>query len=144
MTAARLYPSGSDGRELYARTVPLLTSLGLISLALGGVSGWLVLAATQKGEWFRSHGVPAPRRFLQLHIDWIMMGLILIAVQTVAPGMPNWIRALIAFGAMVNPILFAPLAWGQQVTQNPFYRALTIVSFTSISVGLPALAIWAI
>jgi len=124
--------------------VPLLTSLGLISLALGGASGWLVLAATQKGDWFRAHGVPAPRRFLQLHIDWIMMGLILIAVQSVAPGMPDWIRALIAFGTIANPLLFAPLAWGQHVSKNPIYRVITIISFTSLSVGLPALAIWAV
>ena len=124
--------------------MPLLTSLGLISLALGGASGWLVLAATQKGDWFRAHGVPAPRRFLQLHIDWIMMGLILIAVQSVAPGMPDWIRALIAFGTIVNPLLFAPLAWGQHVSKNPIYRVITIISFTSLSVGLPALAIWAV
>ena len=124
--------------------MPLLTSLGLISLALGGVSGWLVLGATQKAEWFRSHGVPNPRRFLQLHIDWILMGLILIAVQSVAPGMPNWIRGMIAFGAMVNPLLFAPLAWGQEVSNNPAYRAIALASFTALSVGLPALAIWAI
>ena len=124
--------------------MPLLTALGLISLALGGVSGWLVLAATQKPDWFRSRGVPAPRRFLQLHIDWILMGLILIAVQAVAPGMPNWIRGLIAFGAMVNPLLFAPLAWGQHISQNAIYRVITIVSFASLSIGLPALAIWAV
>ena len=124
--------------------MPLLTTLGLISLALGGISGWLVLAATQKADWFRSHGVPVPRRFLQLHIDWILMGLILIAVQQVAPGMPDWIRGLIAFGAMVNPLLFAPLAWGQHVSQNPVYRVVTVISFTALSVGLPALAIWAV
>ena len=72
------------------------------------------------------------------------MGLILIAVQSVAPGMPNWIRGMIAFGAMVNPLLFAPLAWGQEVSNNPVYRAITLASFTALSVGLPALAIWAI
>jgi len=124
--------------------VPLLTSLGLVSLALGGMSGWLVLAATQNPDFFRSRGVPVPHRFLQLHIDWIMMGLILIAVQEVAPGMPNWIRGMIAFGTVVNPLLFAPLAWGPKVAKNPFYKAVALVSFTTLSVGLPALAIWAI
>lgn len=122
----------------------LLTELGLISLALGGASGWLVVAATQRAEWFRSRGVPVPHRFLQLHIDWIMMGLLLIAVQTVAPGMPDWIRGLIAFGAMVNPLLFAPLAWGPKVADNAAFRAIAVISFGTLSVGLPALAIWAI
>ena len=124
--------------------MPLLTSLGLVSLALGAMSGWLVLAATQNPDFFRSRGVPVPHRFLQLHIDWIMMGLILIAVQEVAPGMPDWIRGMIAFGTVVNPLLFAPLAWGPKVAKNPAYKAVALVSFTTLSVGLPALAIWAI
>ena len=124
--------------------MPLLSSLGLVSLALAALSGWLVLAVTEKPDWFRSRGVPAPARFRQAHLDWVMMGLILIAVQTVAPDMPHWIRACIAFGTIVNPLLFLPLAWGAGVKSNPVYVGITIVSFLSLSVGLPALALWAI
>ena len=124
--------------------VPLLTQLGLISLALAGVSGWLVLAATRKGEWFRAHGVPAPRRFLQTHLDWVMMGLILIAVQLAAPSSPDWIKAMIAFGAIVNPLLFLPLAFKPDAEDSPVYVAVAVVSFSALSVGLPALAIWAL
>lgn len=124
--------------------MPLLSSLGLVSLALAALSGWLVLAVTEKPDWFRSHGVPAPSRFRQAHLDWVMMGLILIAVQTVAPGMPDWIRACIAFGTVVNPLLFLPLAWGAGAKSNPVYIGVTVVSFLSLSIGLPALAVWAI
>ncbi len=92
--------------------MPLLSSLGLVSLALAALSGWLVLAVTEKPGWFHARGIPAPARFRQAHLDWVMMGLILIAVQTVAPDMPDWIRACIAFGTIVNPLLFLPLAWG--------------------------------
>jgi hydroxylaminobenzene mutase len=124
--------------------VPLLTSLGLISLALAALSGWLVLAVTEKPEWFRSRGMVAPARFRQTHLDWVMMGLILIAVQTAAPDMPAWIRGAIAFGTMVNPLLFIPLAWGPGAKSHPLYIAVTVVSFLALSIGLPALAIWAI
>ena len=124
--------------------MPLLSSLGLVSLALAALSGWLVLAVTEKPDWFRSRGVPAPARFRQAHLDWVMMGLILIAVQTLAPDMPAWIRACIAFGTVVNPLLFLPLAWGPGVKSSPVYIGITIVSFLSLSIGLPALAIWAI
>lgn len=34
--------------------MPLLTSLGLIPLALAGLSGWLVLLATERPEWLRA------------------------------------------------------------------------------------------
>ena len=124
--------------------MPLLTSLGLISLALGGLSGWLVVGATQKPDWFRSREVPVPHRFLQAHLDWIIMGLILIAVQVAVPAMPNWIRGTIAFGTIVNPLLFVPLAWGNAVTQKAAYKVVAILSFLAVSVGLSSLAIWAI
>jgi hydroxylaminobenzene mutase len=124
--------------------MPLLTSLGLISLALGALSGWLVLAATEKGAWLREHGVPAPVRFRQAHLDWIMMGLILIAVQAAVPDMPAWIRGCIAFGTIVNPILFLPLAFRPDAKDHVLYKAIAIVSFTALSLGLPGLAIWAI
>ena len=123
---------------------PLLTSLGLVSLALAGLSGWVVLAVTEKPEWFRSRGIPAPRRFLQLHLDWVMMGLILIAVDQAVPERPDPITAALAFGLMVNPLLFLPLAWGPAAKENRIYQRVVVLSFLSVSVGLTALAIHAL
>ena len=123
---------------------PLLTSLGLVSLALAGMSGWLVLAITEKPQWFLSRGIAAPRRFLQLHLDWVMMGLILIAVDQAVPERPEFITAMIAFGAMVNPLLFIPVAWGPGAKENSVYKAIVVASFLSLSIGLPALAIHAL
>lgn len=122
----------------------LLGSLGLISLALAGLSGWLVLAATEKPDWFRERGVPAPRRFLQLHLDWVMMGLILLAVELAVPARPAAVTAALAFGLIVNPLLFLPLAWGPEIKRRLVYKAITVASFTATSLGLTALAVWAI
>ena len=124
--------------------VPLLTSLGLVSLALAGLSGWLVLVATEKPEWLRSRGIVAPRRFLQVHLDWVMMGLILIAVDQAVPDRPAWITAALAFGLMVNPLLFIPLAWGPGAKERLPYQGVTVLSFLCVSVGLAALAIHAL
>ena len=123
---------------------PLLTSLGLVSLALAGISGWLVLAITEKPQWFLSRGISAPRRFLQLHLDWVLMGLILIAVDQAVPERPEFITAMIALGAMVNPLLFIPVAWGPAAKENSVYKTVVVVSFLSLSIGLPALAIHAL
>ena len=38
--------------------MPLLPALGLTSLARAGASGWLVLAATHKPDWFPSGANP--------------------------------------------------------------------------------------
>lgn len=124
--------------------MPLLTSIGLVSLALAGLSGWLVLAVTQQPAWFLDRGLKAPRRFLALHLDWVMMGLILIAVDTAVPARPEWITALLAFGLVVNPLLFIPLAWGPEASRHPVYRAVTLASFTAASGGLTALAVHAL
>ena len=56
--------------------MPLPTALGLISFALAGVSGWLVHAVTERPDSFRERGIPQPARFRQMHLDWVMMGLI--------------------------------------------------------------------
>ncbi|MEX2195714.1 MAG: hypothetical protein WD844_10560 [Thermoleophilaceae bacterium] len=124
--------------------MPLLTSLGLVSLALAGLSGWLVLLATERPEWLRSRGVVAPGRIRQVHLDWVMMGLILIAVQVAVPDLPGWIRGMVAFGTVVNPLLFIPLAWGPGVKENPLYVAITLASFTATSGGLTAVAVHAL
>lgn len=124
--------------------MPLLSSLGLISLALAGLSGWLVLATMQRPEWFSRHGVVAPMRFRQLHLDWVSMGLILIAIDQVVPDRPAWITALLVVGLVVNPLLFVPLAWGTHQSEKPLYRAVTVISFVAASGGLTAVAIYAL
>lgn len=119
----------------------MLTDIGLVSLALGGVSGWLVFASFEHSAWFIRHGVAAPRRFLQVHLDWILMGLLLIAVDVAVPERPEWITAAIAFGTIVNPLLFLPLAFTQKANDNLAFRVVGGLSFTALSVGLVALAV---
>ena len=123
--------------------MPLLATLGLWSLALGAVSGWLVAAMIDKPELLRKAGVKHPPRLRQAHLDWILMGLVLLAVHLTVPDRPDWITAFIAFGTVVNPLLFLPLAYDADASKARSYRALTLVSFVSLSVGLPALAVHA-
>lgn len=118
----------------------LLGTLGLWSLALGAVSGWLVAASVDKPELLKRVGIKHPGRLRQTHLDWIMMGLILLAVDVAVDDIPGWIAALIAFGTVVNPLLFLPLAYDAAASSKPAYRVVTFVSFAALSVGLPALA----
>ena len=123
--------------------MPLLATLGLWSLALGAVSGWLVAAAIDKPDLLRRAGIRHPGRIRQTHLDWILMGLLLLAVHLAVPARPDWITALIAFGTVVNPLLFVPLAFRAETQESGLYRAITLVSFAALSVGLPALALHA-
>ena len=56
----------------------LLGTLGLWSLALGALSGWLVAASIDQPQILRRLGIKHPGRVRQTHLDWIMMGLILL------------------------------------------------------------------
>jgi hypothetical protein len=72
-----------------------------------------------------------------------MMGILLLAVDLAVADIPGWIVALVAFGTVVNPLLFVPLAFDAQASDRPLYRAVTLVSFVALSGGLTALAVHA-
>ncbi len=85
--------------------------IGLIELALGGLLGWAMVVRQDKPEWLKRIGVVAPQRIRQVHLDYVMMGLILIGVGLAVPDLPTAIAAALVFGTVVNPFLFVPLAF---------------------------------
>ena len=119
----------------------LLGTIGLWSLAVGALSGWLVAASIDQPQIIRRLRIRHPGRIRQTHLDWIMMGILLLAVDAAVDDIPDWITALIAFGTVVNPLLFIPLAYDAEASKRRIYRAVTGVSFVALSAGLTALAI---
>lgn len=118
----------------------LLIQIGLIQLAVAAVSGWAVVIWRERPHWLERLRIVAPRRLLQLHIDYVMMGLILIAVGLVVPDLPALLTAALIFGTTVNPLLFLPLAFGRADQKMPF-RVLSVISFLAVCVGLVGAAI---
>jgi hypothetical protein len=119
----------------------LLVVAGVWSLALGGVSGWAVAAAFHPSQMLRRVGVEHPRRVLQLHLDWIIMGCVMVAVGLATPAAPGWAHALVLAGAIVNPLLFAPLMFSSGWYTNRGYVTVSLASFTALSAGLVACAV---
>lgn len=115
--------------------------IGLVELALGAVLGWAMVVRDERPEWLRQIGIVAPHRIRQVHLDYVMMGLILIGVGLAVPELPTAIAAALVFGTFVNPLLFVPLAFDPEVDQRLWYRALAVISFTAVSGGLVAAAI---
>jgi hydroxylaminobenzene mutase len=115
--------------------------IGLIELALGGLLGWAMVVKDEKPEWLVRIGVVAPHRIRQVHLDYVMMGLILIGVGLAVPDLPTAIAVALVFGTVVNPFLFVPLAFDPAVEKRYWYRVLAIVSFVGTSGGLVAAAI---
>lgn len=122
--------------------VSWLVQVGAVELALGALSGWAVAAAVERPRWLERIGVRAAPRLRQAHLDWILMGLILIGVGLAAPELPLGLGLPLAFGAWVNATLFVPLAFAPSAAQHRVYRAVTFVSFTAMSFGATAVAVY--
>jgi hypothetical protein len=118
-----------------------VVQIGLIELALGGLLGWAMVIREDKPEWLKRIGVVAPHRIRQVHLDYLMMGLILIGVGLAVPDLPAAIAAALVFGTIVNPFLFVPLAFDPEMEKRLWYRVLAMVSFVGVSGGLVAAAI---
>src|SRR5664279_1022703 len=123
------------------RTMDWVVQIGLIELALGGLLGWAMVIREERREWLKRIGVVAPQRIRQVHLDYVMMGLILIGVGLAVPDLPTVIAIALIFGTAVNPFLFVPLAFDPEVEKRLWYRVLAAISFLGVSGGLVAAAI---
>ena len=119
----------------------LLVQAGLVELAVGALFGWLVVLRLEAAPLLARVGVKTPRRILQAHIVYLMMGLILIAVGLALPDLAAWNKAALLFGTVVNPTLFVPLAFREEWSKHTAYRAVSVASFAATSGGLVAAAI---
>lgn len=114
----------------------LLTVVGLWSLALGAVSGFALLAAMDAPHLLERLRIKHPKRVRQVHLDWIIMGVVLIAVSLSVPQLPAWAVALVLFGGVVNPATFVPMMFSEAVAGTRVFQTVSMVSFLSLSTGL--------
>ena len=118
-----------------------LVRIGLCELALGALLGWLVALQVDRPRLVERLGVRSPRRLLSAHLDYVVMGLILIAVGLAVPGLAGWAQVVLVAGTIVNPTLFLPLAFREEVARTFAYRTLSVLSFAATSTGLAAAAL---
>lgn len=118
-----------------------VTQVGAVELAFGALSGWVIALSVERPDVLRRVGVKAIPRLRQAHIDYIIMGVILVALGVAAPGLPTVWQVLLVAGALVNPTLFLPLAFAPDSSKRPWYRVLTALSFTAMSTGTVAAAV---
>lgn len=122
--------------------VSWVTQVGALELAFGALSGWIIALSVERPDVLKRAGVKAIPRLRQAHIDYIVMGVILIALGLAAPDLPAAWQVLLVAGALVNPTLFLPLAFDPDASKRAWYRAITAASFAAMSTGTVAAAIW--
>lgn len=119
-----------------------LVAIGLISVSLGAASGFALTAAVDYPDAVRRLGVVDPKRIRQAHLDWIIMGIMLIAVGLALPGLPWFMVAAIAFGGIVNPLTFVPMIFSRTVIKAPWFVAVSYLSFIMLTLGLISGTAW--
>ena len=118
-----------------------LVKFGLILLAVGAWTGWIVAAQLAMPQLFERLLIREPRRLLQLHLDYVIMGVLVIAVGAVLPDLPVWVQVLIVIGTVLNPLLFLPLAFGPRASDALWFRLISVASFACVTAGLTAAAV---
>jgi hypothetical protein len=125
--------------------VPLLSQLGIVELALGVLSGWLMVMTLEAPDVLRRLGVRQMGRIRQAHLDLLMQGTILVAVGLAVDPLPIWIGALLVVGAYLAPPLLGVLAMYPELRDESLgYKALNSVVLSGFTVGWVALAITAL
>jgi len=114
---------------------------GLVELAFGALSGWLMVVLVDQPEVLTRAGVKAPGRIRQAHLDYIIMGILLIAVGVAVPELGTLWQVLVVTAAWLNPTLFLPLAFNPEFRQARAYRGLATLSFLAMSSGTVAAAV---
>lgn len=109
--------------------------VGLGQLVLGALSGWAMLAKAVRPSLLDAIGLQDHDVVRKVHLDWIFMGVIGVAVGTALPGLPVWIVALLVFSTVMNPLLFLPPAFKPAVGGSRWYLGTALVSFTAAGVG---------
>lgn len=114
---------------------------GLVSILLGAWSGFALLLAVDRPGALRRVGVVDPSRARQVHLDWIIMGVLMVVVAGAIPTMPAVAAGAILFGGVVNPLSFVPMAFSRTVSTTAWFQVVSMISFLALSIGL-TVAVW--
>jgi hypothetical protein len=125
--------------------MPLLSVLGICELAVGVLSGWLMVMTLEAPDVLRRLGVRQMGRIRQAHLDVLMQGTILIAVGLAVDPLPTWIGVLLVAGAFLAPPLLGVLAiFPKWQKESIAYKAINSVVLAGFTVGWVALAVTAV
>lgn len=120
----------------------VLLAAGVLQLASAALLGWVLALQRAHPQTLKKIGLKAPRRIMQLHLDQVMMGVILLAIAVAFPDIPDVVAILLLIGTTLNPLLFLPLAFWPKLDDGLPFRAITVGSFIAASGAFVSLAVW--
>lgn len=116
-----------------------MVASGTTQVAVGALSGWGLAALIGIPGLTEKLGIQDPKRLRQAHLDVIIMGGLVTAAGLIDDA-PAWARNATRIGAWTNPLLFVPLAYGDEKGASKAYMAASVASFTVTCAGWVGLA----
>lgn len=121
--------------------MPTLVKIGLIELTVAALSGWVMVLRTTEPGRLHQWGVRHLRRVRQTHLNWLLMGIILVGVGLAVQPIPTWIAVLITAGALIQPIMTVPLAFNGATAGTRLFTTILGITFVGTSIGWIGLAV---
>lgn len=118
-----------------------LVKIGLLELTVAVLSGWLMVLRSEEPGVLHRLGVQHLRRVRQMHLNFLLMGIILVGVGLAVQPIPTWIATLVAIGAIVQPLLTVPVAFSADNASKSVFKVVTAAVFVGTSIGWIGLAV---
>lgn len=113
-----------------------LVKLGVLEIAFSAVVLPLFLQGSFGGRFVKDR-----RSLLQSHLDYFLMGILLILAGTMLQPLPVWMEAPLAFGSVGNPTVFLLNALHPGLPEKPLYRIFIWLSCAAVAFAWAAIAL---
>lgn len=118
--------------------IKLFAATGSVLLILSIATGWLIVAKRHLSMGVIEAYIRDDENLAKAHVDYIIMGAVLLILYAVGINFPPYIVVLACLGALSNPSLFAFLSLKPDVNKalgSPFSIVSTL-SFLATTVGI--------
>ena len=119
-----------------------LTRLGIIEIAFSAVI--LPVLLLEPVQRLLPKLVKDQKQLLQAHLDYFFMGILLILAGSVLWPIPNWISIPLTIGSLSNPTVFLINSLEPNLSKNPAYRFIIILSCACVAFAWGAMGVRAV
>lgn len=120
----------------------LFAATGAVLIMISIATAWLIVARRYLSLGVATRYIRDDEKLVKAHVDYLMMGLVLLIFYAVGMHVPSYLVVLACLGALTDPSLFVFLALKPDVNKklgSPF-SVISTISFLAATVGIGGVA----
>ncbi len=116
----------------------LLAISGALLILLSIATAWLTIAKKYLSLQFMERAIRDDEKLVKAHIDFVIMGLILLVFFLTGADLPFPVILLSCAGALANPSLFLFLAFKPDINRKPgsLFSVISTMTFLTTTGGI--------